>query len=585
MRRFVLSMLALLAMQSVSSQDRLNVGYSYGQVATQSNYEVSGKTWVDAAIYLPPTKIKMYKGSRIVEIDAGLASRVNIDSLRVWIRTSLTGPNLVEKSLSKEDNPKIIRGWNKIQLDQPYEINSEEGLYIGYSFKQRDKTKATAVIDEPQKDAFWLRLGSTSTWEDKSAEGALSLEAVFEGNKLPQYDLGLVSAVAVPELASNTIKITAKVRNYAVKTIQGFTLSTSLPDGSLQVSNQFDNALASNGSTEVTYSIPDVNDAGIKQPIEIKISALKNGTDENEANNMQVPSYSFTHKVLVEEFTTEQCPNCPRVSNYLHEVLSEPKYKDNVIAVCHHSGYHTDWLTQECDNGLLFLYNLGGSTFAPGVMFDRYPFFSRDGAQTAVVSPDKQELITYIEKRLAEKARASLNLRGYYDENAHKLNIEARGKRSEDFSKTPARLTVYLLEDNIKANKQAGAPTFTHQHVIRAFNSTWGDVVEWENNRFLNTYSFQVDDSWKKSNMYIVAFIGDYDSTKPANCVIENAESISFNALVTNIEQTTTSKVVARDYYTINGVKTAEDRLTKGVYIIRTTTSDGRVSSQKVLIP
>ena len=106
MRRFVLSMLALLAMQSVSSQDRLNVGYSYGQVATQSNYEASGRTWVDAAIYLPPTKIKMYKGSRIVEIDAGLASKVNIDSIRVWIRTSLTGPNLVEKSLSKEDNPK-----------------------------------------------------------------------------------------------------------------------------------------------------------------------------------------------------------------------------------------------------------------------------------------------------------------------------------------------------------------------------------------------------------------------------------------------------------------------------------------------
>ena len=50
MRRFVLSMLALLAMQSVSSQDRLNVGYSYGQVATQSNYEAPGKTWVDAAI-------------------------------------------------------------------------------------------------------------------------------------------------------------------------------------------------------------------------------------------------------------------------------------------------------------------------------------------------------------------------------------------------------------------------------------------------------------------------------------------------------------------------------------------------------
>ena len=128
MRRFVLSMLALLAMQSVSSQDRLNVGYSYGQVATQSNYEAPGKTWVDAAIYLPPTKMKLYKGSRIVEIDAGLSSRVNIDSLCVWIRTSLTGPNLIEKKISKEDNPKIIRGWNKIQLDQPYEVSSEEGL-------------------------------------------------------------------------------------------------------------------------------------------------------------------------------------------------------------------------------------------------------------------------------------------------------------------------------------------------------------------------------------------------------------------------------------------------------------------------
>ena len=132
------------------------------------------------------------------------------------------------------------------------------------------------------------------------------------------------------------------------------------------------------------------------------------------------------------------------------------------------------------------------------------------------------------------------------------------------FSKTPARLTVYLVEDNIKAVKQAGAPTFTHQHVIRAFNSTWGDVVEWENNRFMNTYSFQVDDSWKKGNMYIVAFIGDYDSKNPTNCVIENAESISFNALATNVEQMATSTIISRDYYTLNGIKDNRRQTDKG---------------------
>lgn len=89
-----------------------------------------------------------------MEIDAGLASKVNIDSIRVWIRTSLTGPNLVEKSLSKEDNPKIIRGWNKIQLDQPYEIKSEEGIISVIPLNNAIKLKRQPLSKSHKKMLF-----------------------------------------------------------------------------------------------------------------------------------------------------------------------------------------------------------------------------------------------------------------------------------------------------------------------------------------------------------------------------------------------------------------------------------------------
>ena len=52
----------------------------------------------------------------------------------------------------------------------------------------------------------------------------------------------------------------------------------------------------------------------------------------------------FERKVFLEEFTTENCNNCPAASVKLHNILELPEYEGRLIAVCHHVGFETDWL-------------------------------------------------------------------------------------------------------------------------------------------------------------------------------------------------------------------------------------------------
>ena len=44
-------------------------------------------------------------------------------------------------------------------------------------------------------------------------------------------------------------------------------------------------------------------------------------------NNALDIAMGFKRKVLLEEFTTESCPNCPRVAGYLHAALENPEYE------------------------------------------------------------------------------------------------------------------------------------------------------------------------------------------------------------------------------------------------------------------
>lgn len=580
-RNFFTSFVMLFAFLGVCAQETINIGYCHGEVSKNESMPVKGKHWVSGAVYMPAEMLSRYKGD-ITAVKAGLASRINIDSLRVWVRKSLDGENLSEGLITTKTPQAIARGWNEVPLEASYKITGGEGLYVGFSYKQRSEASGLSILDQPQENAFFMHVDDGGDWLDLGITGTLSIEAVVSGVDLPKYDLAVTNATAKPNLSQGIIAINATVRNCATQAVSGFTLKVTLDDGEDVYEEHMATPLEPYASCQVDITIPYMANAGTANAISLEVSAIDDGDDVFTDNNTAAVAFSFARKVLIEEFTTEKCPNCPRVANYLHEVLGTSKYQDKLVPVCHHSGYNVDEYTKQCDKDLLFLYDSDG-TFAPAMMFDRYVI---PGKTSPLICPDKNDIITQSDIRLAKESTVLLGVHGDYDKETGKLSVLVRGMRTEENEATQGYLTVYITEDNIKAEHQAGAGDgdYYHQHVIRAYNSSFGDVLTWTDNAFERSYTFDISPDWDVSQMNVVAFVGGYRKGDKARCEVENADMQKIEALTSGITSVDgDAQVVSEQWYGINGCAVSPHSADKGIYIIKQTLSDGNTISHKVV--
>jgi len=519
-RLTIVLILMLVGLTRASAQDELHVGYCYGQLAKQSAATAKDDRWVDAAIWLPAERMESCVGNAIAAVRVGMVARVNVETVRVWVRSSLTGDNLAEGEITATTTPKISKGWNVVTLDKPCPIAEGEGLYVGFSYKQRTEASVLSAVGTGSEGSFFARLDGDGEWQDLSIKGALSVEAVVRGDRLPDYDLALVAADARPNSATGEVDFTVDVRNMALRDITGFTLAARLAGYDFEATQHIDTTIAPGEGATVSFSaaLPDVAGIGNAYPVEVGLTALDDGDDRSPSNDRVVAAYCFRRKVLVEEFTTERCGNCPRVAGYLHEVLADKRYADKAVAVCHHSAFGTDGFTKPADLDYEWFYQ--GSTYAPGMMFDRTTLPSG----SCVVCPGMGDIQYWIDRRQEEPCYAQLIIEADRI-SQEQVVVTVSGVRSKPFCTTPARLTVCLLEDNIRSTSQSGASGEYYQmHVERYINSTWGDIVEWDENRFTATYTIDVSPAWDDRNLSIVAFIGSYDPADCHNCVVENAE-------------------------------------------------------------
>ena len=570
MKRFILSLL-IVAGFVFGKAEVVNLGYCGGEVATQGSVSVNGKTWVDGAIYLPAEMLESYKGGKIKALRVGLATKINVDSVRAWIRTSLDGPNERESLMTLKSETTFKKGWNEFAIDEDYEITSE-GLYIGYSYHQKGASGVFSVVGSPLKNAFFAKLGAEAEWAEMADAGILSVEAVVESDMMPEYDLAITSAQA----AINTdgrYDVALSVINNGKNEISGFAI-TACYEGETPCEYHFDGPLASMEKKDYRFVIPVSNTA-----MTVSLKALDNGADEIAGNNSVQAKIALVKKVLIEEFTTELCSNCPDAAASLHEVLESEAYKNRAVAVCHHAGFYTDFLTKPCDSELVSLYSIG---YAPAMMYDRYPMFS---GVVHGFTGTVESIKASIDKRISEEACYALGFDVKYDEDTKVVKVNVSVERQKSSSSLPQRLLVWLTEDEVLSQNQRGATgNFKHKHVIREYNNTFGENIEWNGTRFSKDYEFTVDKEWKLGNLNIVASVADHDSENPNNRIVVNTELLSLRFLdksgVEAIDDDSPAKSV--EYYNLNGCKTTETA-PKGIYIKKTVYESGRTSVEKVV--
>lgn len=603
MKKILTLALALLAFAQIgfAQVSAMNIGYvdgAYKGTGTSGFSTTEKNTWVSGAIYVPASRLNLLAGNHIDSIHAALASRINIDSLRVWVRTDLNGADLASGGISGKSGakPRAAKGWNTIGLDQPYTIKKNEGLYIGYSFLQKSTSTGLSILSRPQANALFVKMGTDAQWEDRSDQGALAVEAFVYGDNLPKYNLALLSLTAQPTYVvdKGELSLTAQIKNLATATITGYDMSCTIDGSNDTFVAHIDSAIAYNETQYITFNISPTTAITSDDPahriVTATITNLKEGQDEDITDNADTASFAviphdYERHVLIEEFTTEQCPNCPRVAAQLHAALENPAIAGRTHAICHHSGYYTDWLSQPCDNPYLWFYNMGGQTFAPALLIDRatrdYISNQADGSPifmpaSGSTTAGADNIVNVVEQRWKEPAQVYLNISASIDSvNAKIVHITVSGERSsENFTVNPARINVFLYEDSIAPHSQASASAdFKHMHVERAYNSVWGDVLTWDGNSYTYSCDLNLRDSYDRNHLGIVAWIWDYDEDDVTKCEIENSNAITWDKVKVN--QATgintlrpTTATTAPEYYSIDGCRLSEAPQ-KGIFILR----------------
>lgn len=594
------------AMADTSGDDGIHISYCNGEVSTSGQIKVTGEETIQAAIYLPAEALAVYKGNSISAVNAGLASKLNISDLSVWVRSDLNGPDICSGS---PDDGKAAKGWNTIALDKAWSISGEEGIYVGYTYTQAKTTYGISTVGQYTENGIFVKLGDSASWTSPEEYGVLSIEAIITGNELPSRDLALISASIPDKYAVNSyLPVEFTVKNLAPTSVSTFTLTAKVLDDSKEVTSasqtfSCDLGNGSQMSAKASFSFENL-EAGKDYTLLVTVSDPDGEADSNPANDSATLSFltvakEFKKMIVVEEFTTENCVNCPRVAGWLHDTIDgfSEEEQAQVGVACHHAGFGTDYFTHEADESYTWLYNCGASIYAPAMMVDRttYP-----GTDSPVFLPETQEeMEASFRKAMAQPAYVDLNINASFDPETLEIKVEVKGERTFLFSEASPRITVYALQDNIKALSQSGAEAeYYHNHVLRALNSVWGDIIEWDGDDYKYDCTLSISRKCKPENMYLLAFVNDYDPENPNACTIYNAARLSFNDFsegsgVTAMEAEESlfirvegSKVVVDgnpdsvEVYDINGRTADYSSLAKGFYIVKASKGNHTTSAK-----
>lgn len=585
MKKSILSIMALLAMaEGAGAQvSGMNIGYCQGVngsfPSTTDEYfsalSTKKQTWTSSAILLPEERVKTLRGNEIREIKAGLASKLNVDSLVVWVSESLDG-----KPLQADTITTMTKGWNTVALKKAVSVTSEmRQLYIGYSYHQKSTCKAMATLPVGQAGVSCFTRSGNDAWKDQSQSLTSCVEALVYGDNLPKYDLQLQNMQVQENFVvdNGSLDLTLLVRNNATVTISSFDAVCSIDGISEKYTAHITGPIAYGESKVFNATIRPTAIQSMDpatRSLSVTLDNLAEGEDELMSDNTMTGSFnvtlhSFERQVLLEEFTTEKCTNCPRAAAIVHEVMNDPEFTGRVNTLETHSGYYTDAFTASYHTEWEWFMD---PVAAPNIMLDRRP--QQDGKSTAAFTPSvKNDVYEPLRKELRQEAFVSMKLTADVDQENQKINVKVTGQRAKkDFTRNPARITVVLTETNLKAISQEGAgqdPNYYHYNVGRRVNSTWGDVLEWNGDDYSYEVSIPYTQNYVMDNLGVLAFIHDYDPDDKTKCEVANSAAITakdFTGVTLGIDSVKTDSSSPAKLFDISGRKL--QKLQSGVNII-----------------
>lgn len=595
------------------STSSMEFGYC-GELSSTIGWGNVSEVTLRGAIQLPKDVVTRFNGVQISKVLAYVGDANYFDS-SVFITQGLEDDeNIYDQEIQLTPNC-----WNEISLTEPFTIDGNE-IFVGYQTTALS-TSSTGVgvyaigVDNNEANPYGDYIGTFSgeSWSyihlSQAGLGNVCIRLILTGDNLPQYDLELQDITVKEYLRTgDEFSIKGSIKNHGAKAIDFYDVQYQIGDNA-PVTVTLDTRIEPASIEEFTID-------GIKTEVDgkfdvvVTITDLDGHTDEDPSNNslkttINSLSNLATRKILLEQFSTASCTNCPRAHEILENIVGE---SDDVAWVVHHAGYGYDTFTADASRKYVTFY--GGYTYAPALMLDRTNLAeqgatgSSSSGSTAAATPvfqitNEKSTENLIDYCLSQPAFITINIEDAYNEETSELQVKVYGESLVEFN-NPTYMNIFITESGM-VNYQAGAGAmsndYVHNHALRTtMTPTWGDEITYnEDGSFEKTYSLNLKEAWKPENMEIVAFISNYNENDLNDCIVHNVEKKEIT--YTSIESIdrdkcnvwTNGKTICisgeyncADVYTIDGrlIKSVKhtqsfDINTNGIYVI---VIDGKAS-------
>ena len=615
--RILLAFVAVLTTLGVDARQMY-----IGNLKFEDKFRQTGTTSKDtvgAAVFVSAQDLQDKVGAELTSVSMYQIGATQPKYLRLFVASALDSVFLFDKEI---DVTTLVEGWNRVELDEPILLTGDS-LYLGY-YLLGGSTISQAVANNSSVQSY-IRKGSAANWT--STKG-IAVYGTIEGDMLPAHDVVLTSGVSSMDVEmSKAFDVAFCVENVAADTIRTIEVECDLGNGKKEV-RVMDVEIPYLGVDSVVFDDIKIDEVGLYD-VKFVVAKLNGEADLNPENNEQrvavnVLERIVARKVLLEVFSTENCTACPKGHDIV-EASIDGRH-DQVIEVGHHVAFYTDqWTVPEDEIYMNFYYSAIVTTFAPGGMIDRTLWSKAEGHKNpyqggdscVVFSIESADVWSLLNVALSKPALAWIDLETEFSEEDSILTIKTTGKSITQLEGEP-RLTVYVTEDNLATDKQAGWNSdrqgLYYQHNVNRHIATdvWGDKVEL-NEGFEKEYKVKIQQKWNVDNLNVVAFVHNY-STKEnvkeryTDFNVYNTEKVQVREHEVAVDEVVDAPmmVIARQdgvveivgeyesgvIYNVNGQAVTTLRgsptvsianFANGVYIVTLTSADGSIYNTKIV--
>lgn len=613
----IFTLSALLAVVGVQARQmyigNLNFEDKFRQTGTVKNDTVG------AVVFVSADELKNKVGAELTHLSVYHIGSTAPKYLKLFVTHNLDSVAVYEKEV---DVTIVKEGWNTFALDSSLTL-TEGPVYLGYYFAS--SVGASYAVANGSTVSSFVKKGVSADWT--STKG-IAVYGMVVGENLPAHDVVLSSGVVAIDVEVNKpVNFSFYVENVAADTIKTIEFECDYGNGKKET-KIIDIEIPYLGADSIVYEGAVFEEMGLYD-VTFTITKLNGNEDLVPENNthaikVNVIERIVKRKVLLEIFSTENCTNCPQG----HEIIeaSIDGRHDEVIKVGHHVGFYTDQWTVPADTIYMnFYYAAIVTTFAPAGMIDRTLFSKADGHKNPYQGGDScvvfdvtgADVWNMLDVQLARPAYAWIDLVNDFNEEDSILTIKTSGKSVTELGGEP-RLTIYVTEDNLASERQAGwnserqGPYYQHNVNRHIVTDIWGDQVAL-NEGFDEEYKVKVQPNWNVDNLNVVAFVHNY-STKQnvkeryTEFNVYNAEKVQVRPHEVAVDDVVESPVtvIARydnvleivgEYesgviYNVNGQTVVTLRgsptisianMLNGVYVVSLTLTDGTRYNTKIV--